>query len=196
MRTRSVLDSLLVLWIALWLWAGISVARQVARLDALSNTAGQVGHTVVGVGDALRGLPLIGGQLAGPADSVRAAGRDTIRSAQDARSDVHRLAWGLGAAIALIPTLPLLALYLPPRVAGERERNALRRTLADGPPERVDELLAHRALVHLPYRRLLRVSTDPAGDLAAGRHRALADAELARLGVRRPRELLRADRAG
>jgi hypothetical protein len=185
MRARPVLDVLVVLWVAWWVWAGIAVGRQVARLDALSDTAGQVGHTVVGVGDALRGLPLIGGQLTGPANTVRAAGQDTIRSAQASRTDVHRLAVGLGASIALIPTLPLLALYLPPRIAGERDRRALLRALAGGPPEGADALLAHRALVHLPYRRLLRVSPDPAGDVAAGRHRALADAELARLGLRR-----------
>jgi hypothetical protein len=183
---RIPLDLLVALWVALWVWVGIAVGHQVTRLDALGDTAGQVGHTVVGVGDALRGLPLIGGQLSGPADSVRAAGEDAIRSAQGARTDVHRLAFGLGASIALIPTLPLLLLYLPPRLAGERDRRALLRTLADGAPDHVDELLARRALVHLPYRRLGRVSADPIGDLAAGRHRALADAELARLGVRRP----------
>jgi hypothetical protein len=186
MRSRPLLDVLAVLWVVWWVWAGIAVGRQVTRLDALSDTAGQVGHTVIGLGDTLRGLPLIGSQLGGPADSVRAAGRDTIQSAQRARTDIHRLAFGLGASIALIPTLPLLLFYLPGRLASERERRALLRTVADGPPDRADELLARRALVHLPYRRLRQVSPDPIGDLAAGRHRALADAELARLGVRRP----------
>ena len=50
----------------------------------------------------------------------------------------------------------------------------------------VDEVLARRALVHLPYRRLREISDDPIADLRAGRHEALAAAELEWFGLAVP----------
>jgi hypothetical protein len=47
----------------------------------------------------------------------------------------------------------------------------------------MDELLARRALVHLPYHQLRRLSPDPLSDVRAGRHAALADAELEWHGI-------------
>jgi hypothetical protein len=47
----------------------------------------------------------------------------------------------------------------------------------------VDEVLARRALVHLPYHRLLEVSGDPLADMRVGRHEALAAAKLKWFGV-------------
>jgi hypothetical protein len=38
----------------------------------------------------------------------------------------------------------------------------------------------------MPYDRLSATSVDPWGDLAAGERRRLSDAELRRLGIRRP----------
>jgi hypothetical protein len=67
----------------------------------------------------------------------------------------------LGVSIALFPTLPLLATYLPTRYAAAHERRALRRAMDSGRSDALDELLARRALVHLPYHRLRRVSDDP-----------------------------------
>jgi hypothetical protein len=45
-------------------------------------------------------------------------------------------------------------------------------------------VLAHRAVALLPFRQLMRASADPVGDLAAGRHEALAAAMLRRAGTR------------
>ena len=95
----------------------------------------------------------------------------------------------LGFSIALIPSAPVLFLYIPGRIAVERERRALRRAVARHYDAAMEELLAHRAVVHLPYQRLQEVSADPAEDLATGQHAALARAELERLGLQaaRPR---------
>jgi hypothetical protein len=46
------------------------------------------------------------------------------------------------------------------------------------------EFLAHRATENLRYHVLRDVTHDPWGDLEAGRHEALAEAELAWLGIR------------
>jgi hypothetical protein len=90
-------------------------------------------------------------------------------------------------AIAAIPTLPLLVLYIPARVAASRERRDLEDALASFGRDEVDQLLALRAAARLPLRRLREVSDNPARDLDDGRHRELANAELRRHGVSRPR---------
>ena len=65
-------------------------------------------------------------------------------------------------------------------MAAGRETRALRALLRDhaGDPE-LDQLLAIRAVAHLPYYRLRALGAPGAGD------RVLADAELAREGMRR-----------
>jgi hypothetical protein len=48
-----------------------------------------------------------------------------------------------------------------------------------------DVYLAMRAVARLPYAELARTVPHPAAALRAGNYRPLADAELARLGLRR-----------
>lgn len=183
-RSRSVLDVAIVLWTALWIAFGILTAHEVGSLADLGNAAGRLGRAVTNVGEAVNGIPLIGGQVGGP---VVQAGHQAQVTAAAARDGAHRLGLLLGLAIAAVPTLPLLLLYVPARLADERERRAIREAMAaSGGAGAVDELLAHRALTRVPYAELQRISPDPVGDLRAGRHTALADAELARLDVRRP----------
>ena len=60
----------------------------------------------------------------------------------------------------------------------------------------MNEFLARRAAAHLSFDDLRAVTTDPYGDLAAGRFGALADRELERLGFaaasnRRPKGAVR-----
>jgi len=94
----------------------------------------------------------------------------------------------LAVAVGAAPTLPLIALFVPLRRARIREVRAVRKGLreaAAGSP--FDEFLAHRAAERLPYDALRRVSGDPWADLASGHYQALANAELKRIGIRRPR---------
>jgi hypothetical protein len=118
---------------------------------------------------------------------VHHAGQDAVASARTARANARSVGTLLGVSIALIPSLPVLILYVPPRVAGARERRALERAVAGGVDRWLQEVLARRALVHLPYHRLRRVSEDPLEDLRQGRHARLADAELEWFGVPPPR---------
>jgi len=91
----------------------------------------------------------------------------------------------LGLSIWLVPSLPLLAAYVPLRMARSRERRALRALVAAHPADpALDRLLAARALAHLPYSSLHTMGA-PWADFGAGEYRALADAELAREGVAR-----------
>jgi hypothetical protein len=179
------LDAIVVVWTVWWLAAGVLVAQEVRGLAELSDTAGQLGRAVVTVGETVGSLPLIGEQVSEPAREVRDAGADAIASARSARASARRVGDLLGVSIAAIPSLPVLLFYLPARIAAARERRALRRAAGAGHAA-FDELLALRAVAHLPYRTLRDVTDDPAGDLERGDHAALADAELAWHGVHRP----------
>ena len=80
----------------------------------------------------------------------------------------------------LVPTLPLMVSYMPVRLHLGRETRALRAMLRDHADDpALDAMLAMRAVAHLPYHRLRALGAPGAPD------RALADAELAREGVRR-----------
>jgi hypothetical protein len=84
-----------------------------------------------------------------------------------------------------MPSLPLLALYLPARVGRVHEARAVEsaRDSAAGDPG-FEELLARRAAYTLSYRQLGEITAEPWSDLAAGRFERLARAELERLGLR------------
>jgi hypothetical protein len=184
MPRARILDGAVVVWVLLWLWAGLTVGHEVRKLAGLGDTAGQLGTAVTAVGRTISGIPVIGGQAGG---AVENAGRAATASARQARDDTRRLGLLLGLAIGLVPTLPLLLAYVPGRVVVERERRVVVRALAGEEAGATEELLAMRAIAHLPLDELRRVSLDPAGDLRAGRVAALADAELARLELSRGR---------
>jgi hypothetical protein len=186
-RLQLLLDALLLAWTVGWLAIGVLVAYEVRGLADLSDAASKTGRAVVAVGDAVKELPLVGDRLEEPADAVRDAGAEAVASSRSARASARRVGVLLGVSIAAIPSLPVLLLYLPARLSTSRERRELRRAVSGGSDPAVDELLALRAVTHLPFRALRAVSDDPAGDVARGRHGALADAELDWFGVIRPR---------
>ena len=166
-----------------WLWMGITVAHDVRGLAELSGTVDRLGRAVADVSSVIGGLPLIGDEVAGPASEITAAGENAVASADGARASARAVDVLLGISIALIPTGPVLLLYLPRRVALARERRALSRAVVAGRTPMLDQMLAERAVTQLPYRRLSRVSPDPCGDLRSGRCQALVDAELECFGV-------------
>ena len=179
-------DVALLGWIVAWLVLAGAIAREVDGLSRLSTTVVLAGGALEQTGDLLGGLdriPLVGGEVGDVADRIRDTGRSAQRNARESRESIENLSVLLGASIALIPTLPLVALYVPLRVRWRRERESVRRALEDGDDAVLDEYLARRAVHTLPYERLRAISADPWRDLAEGRFGALADAELARLGL-------------
>ncbi len=103
-RAQLAVDAALVLWTAAWLWMGIAVAHEIRGVADLSDTAGEVGRAITGVGGTLRDLPVIGGQMSRPADEIQRAGENTITSAKSARASARHVGVLLGIAIALIPS--------------------------------------------------------------------------------------------
>jgi hypothetical protein len=110
-----------------------------------------------------------------------AGARARARGASTAGT-IDRLAVLLGIGIALIPTVPLLALYLPLRISWRRDHDAVRRAVAQwgGDPEFV-AFLARRALTHLPFHELRELGYDGTEDPSSNLE--LAAAELRWLGL-------------
>jgi len=193
------LDLILAVWVVLWVWLALAIAAEVRGLAELSTTVSRVGTAVEQSGRALgglEGLPLgIGDQLAEPSRRIEEAGRSAVSSGRSSRESVESLSFLLALAVGVIPCVPVFGFYLPLRLGVARERRALRRVAAQAAGEPAfEEFLARRALVHVPLSRLRAFSPEPWHDLEQGRYRALARAELQRLGVsdrliaeRRPR---------
>jgi len=187
-RRLIALDVALALWAVVWVVLALEVATEVRGLSDLSSTVSRVGTAVEESGKALSeltNLPLgLGDRLDEPAKRIEEAGRSANASGRSSRESVDSLSKLLAVAIGVIPSLPLLGFYLPLRVGYVRERRALRRLLdRAGADADLQQMLARRALTNLSYHRLEKMG-DPWRDFEEGRHGALADAELARLGLR------------
>jgi hypothetical protein len=184
-RSVFAIDLLVVLWTAAWLVLGIAVGTFVERLSAVGDGLQNTGRAIGRAGDAidqLSDVPLVGGGFATVAQEIQEMGRDTVQNGRSIEDDVDSLALLIGAGLALGPTLPILALWVPPRVSRERERHALRKSLKSG--DRVAlAYLANRAVATRLFRELRKASDDPVADLEAGRYEALAALELEHLSL-------------
>ncbi len=191
--TIRLLDGLLVAWLLLWIGIGYLVYHYVNGLASLSNTVVLAGRAVDATASALTlisNIPFVGGQVENLTKTAHDAAQSALYNGQQSRSDVHNLAVLLWVALAAAPTTPLLALYALLRRSWHRDRRSLEDAVAlAGDDEALEQFLARRALDHLPYRRLRRLSENPWRDYEDGHTAALADAELARVGLRRPRRV-------
>jgi hypothetical protein len=193
---RVALDAVVLLWVGAWILIGLAVSDQVRGLTDLSGTVTTAGLALEEAGNALATLesvPFVGENMKDVGERTARAGRSARASGRSSRESIESLSVLLGVSIAVAPSLPLLLLYVPMRVGWARQVRDVRRALAAAPDDpALEQFLAWQAALNLPYGRLREVTPDPWGDLAAGRHRPLSDAELDRLGVRRPHSARRA----
>jgi hypothetical protein len=187
-RLVRVMDAVVVAWLVLWIVLALLVGREVRDLRNLSDTVVTAGAAVEQTGGLLRSLgsvPFLGDQVGRVASQVEAAGRSAQESGRESRDSTEDLSVLLALSIALIPTLPLLGLYLPLRWTWTSDARAVRRAMRREPNDPLlTEFLARRAVSNFPYDRLLAVSAHPYRDLEEGRHTDLARLELERLGIR------------
>jgi hypothetical protein len=182
------LDLALAIWAAFWIAVAAYTAHEVAALRSLSHTVVKAGAATESTGHALAAvghLPFVGGQISQLAAQAVAAGASARASGASTASTVDHLAVLLGIAIALIPTVPLLVLYVPLRLGWRRDRRAVRSAITrwDGEPG-LEAYLAQRALVHLPFEELRALGHD--GTEGSPTNAELAAAELRRLGLDHP----------
>jgi hypothetical protein len=131
-------------------------------------------------------IPLVGDKAATPFDGAGDAATGLARAGQQQVAAVDTLAQWLGLAVALIPILVLLWLYLPQRIAFVRRATAGQRFLDAGADL---DLFALRAMAHQPLHVLARVDPDPAGAWRRGEPEVigqLARLELRSVGLRAP----------
>jgi hypothetical protein len=189
---RSVrwLDAGVVVWIVAWAALGVLIWHDIRAQAELSQNVVKIGSAVRDTGDALGvvgGLPLVGGSIGSFADKIKRTGQDVMTSGEASHSGILRVAVVSGIGVGLLPAALVLLLYVPVRLAWRRDVRAVRAGLAASADDPAFEHhLARRAVDVLPWDGLRAVSGDPWRDIAAGDFRALADAELARLGVQRP----------
>ena len=184
-------DGLILFWVVLWVvlagWTGLTLWQAADTGDTISSS----GDALHSVGQSLRDLselPLvpdrpgqIGEQVVTTADQITTRG-------QEIKGQLHQLAILLGLAILGTAIAPVLGFYLPLRVRRHREVVRVRTEIGRLPDdEGLDRYLAEHARQSLSYAEVARLVADPADpNLAATDARRLADAELARLSVRRP----------
>lgn len=184
-RSVVAIDVLVLLWTVAWLVLGITVGTFVERLGAVGESVEGAGQAIHRAGDAvgrLSEVPLVGEGFGAVANEIRTIGNETVQNGRSVEQDIDTLALLIGVGLAVGPTLPVLVVWIPPRMSRERERRALRRSLKSGDGVAL-AYLAHRAVAGRLFRELRTASDDPIADLAAGRYEALARLELEHLAI-------------
>jgi hypothetical protein len=190
-RSRQLFaDLLFLLWLLGCVWMGCAVGHGVAELGAVGQQTASSATSMAGdlaeAGSSLRGVPLVGAEVATPFDQMSSASRDLAAAGRRQVTVVHRVAWAAGISAAVVPILLVAVLYLPRRWRFAKEATAGARLLrtAQGP-----DLFALRALTRQPMSRLAEISADPAAAWRAGDWQvvtALAQLELQDHGLAMP----------
>ncbi len=189
-RSMLWLDAGVVVWVVVWAVLGFVVWQDITAQTSLPADLIKVGSAVRDTGEALGvvgGLPLVGGSIGSFAGRIQKLGAEVVASGEETRQSIRQVAVIAGIAVGVLPAAMALFLYLPVRLGWRRSRRSVARALAEcsGDPA-FEQYLARRAIGALPWHELRALSPDPWGAVAAGDCRALADAELLRLGLERP----------
>ncbi len=182
------LDRSAMVWVAFWLLIGVWTAVTLWRIADIGDTLTTSGGALNTAGEALNQValvPVIGDRAGVLGQQVVTTSAEVTARGQQVKGQLHQLAVLLGAFLILVPTVPVVALYLPGRLARKREVAEIRTALSrDRDDPQLDRLLAARAVENLSLTKMraLGIGTQP----GHAEERALADAELQRLGVTRP----------
>jgi hypothetical protein len=188
-RTAQIFADLIGIgMIALTIWGAVLIHAAIMVLDEVGKSLKGAGDgfqkTMSDAGDALGGVPLIGGGIRAPFDAASGAGGLLAQAGQAQQNLVDTAALVIAIAAAVVPILVILFVWVRPRLRFARRATRAYRVsqLADGV-----QLLAMRALVDGDAKELHRVAERP---VEAWRHgevsvvRALAALELREAGVR------------
>ena len=192
LNARSVrwIDIGVVVWVVVWVALGVLIWHDIEAQTQLSSDVIKIGTAVKDTGQALGvvgGLPLVGGSIGDFAGRIEIMGGEVEASGQDSRAGIERVAVVAGLGVGILPAAMILFLYLPVRLRWRRYVGSIAAALPDaaGDPA-FEQYLARRALDALTWDQLRAHRDDPWQAIAAGDYRALADAELSRLGLNRP----------
>lgn len=99
-------------WVVLWLVVGAWTGYELWQLAELGGTVADSGRALDAAGSGLQslgGIPLVGEETEQLGEQVRRNAEDIVVAARDAQSGGRRLAVLLGLAVALVPSVPVLA---------------------------------------------------------------------------------------
>lgn len=191
-RTRTVAgDIIVVALLVLFAWSGMKVHDTVNDLTSITRGVRDAGTSVqdgfAGVADAVGGIPIVGGALA---DSLKttggATGGNVVSAANAGETAVNDTATVLGWVTFALPTLVLLAFFVPLRGRQIRRLTNAHDALGGAVSEERRRLLAMRAAFGMEWGDLRPFTNDPIGDLEAGRLEPLVAALYAQAGLRPP----------
>jgi hypothetical protein len=116
--TVRLADVAVAAWVVVWVVLAIAVFQEVRGLRDVSRTLVQTGQAIDRTGAALQTLqdvPFVGGDIRTYAREVRQAGRSAQRSGRSSKGNIENLSVLLAIAIGVVPSVPVVALYLPLR---------------------------------------------------------------------------------
>jgi len=193
-RAREVLaDVATWIWVSLWAVIAYRLYSTLAGFADVGRSIGEGGSNIQAagssVGDALKGLPLVGEQVKGlTVSAFGLAGEPFVFVGRELEQLLLIIAALLGLLVLGVTLVPWLGRYLPWRARRLFElrtaHRAIRVARRDVPEAAVERLLASRALHRLTYSELLEHTPDPMGDFIRGRYKKLAQAELESVGLR------------
>jgi hypothetical protein len=162
-----------------------SLVMELATFGVQVEEAGEgFSDTLTGVGDKVAVVPFLGSGVQNLFDDASDAGTNLADAGRSGQEAIHNLAVGLGTAIAVLPIIIILALWLVPRIRFVRRARVAHQLLSS---DASLDLLALRALTSQKLSALNVVSTSPAADWRRGDPatiRSLAALELKSSGVR------------
>jgi hypothetical protein len=180
-------DIVVVLWVYLWIRAGLWVHDMVEKLavpgQKLQSAGSGIADNLADAGGKVGRVPLVGDQLVKPFNGAADAARSLADAGVQQQEIVGRLALVLTILALSVPLALVLFLWLPLRLRWMR-RAAIACSVRDEPAGR--DLLALRALAGQPLTELTKLGPDIAQSWRNGDAEAvdaLAALELRRLGL-------------
>ncbi|WP_433302018.1 hypothetical protein ACQP2F_07820 [Actinoplanes sp. CA-030573] len=180
-------DIAVVIWVYLWIRAGLWVHAMVEKLavpgQKLESAGGGIATNLADAGSKVDRVPLVGDQLVKPFNGAADAARSIADAGHQQEQIVDQMALVLTILALSVPLALVLFLWLPLRLRWMR-RAGVASSVRSEPAGR--DLLALRALASQPLDELARLGPDIAqswrnGDADAVD--ALAELELKRLGL-------------
>ncbi|TME16415.1 MAG: hypothetical protein E6I63_06245 [Chloroflexi bacterium] len=190
---RIVQDTLAIVWIAFWAFAGWITYQTVMALEVIADGLRDTGRTfndwlAAFRNSVPRNVPYLSDWLLRTAgDLQRHTGDSLISLSATVRQDIFELAIALALFVALPPILYVVLTYGVWRYKDAREMGSalafVRVAQRSGRVQEAKALLAYRALATLNFTQLMKASKDPVGDIANRDYDRLSKAMLERAGL-------------
>ena len=185
-------DVVVIAWLFFWSFVGYYVHHLIEIFQAIPDAIDRAGSALdAPLQDAMNRasqVPLVGGFIV---DRIQNASNATAGRAHAIAAALSNLiditAVGMALAVAVPPILLVIGFYGFIRWRASREMGSAKRVvevaMRNQQGDQLNEALARRALLVVPYRRLVKVSADPLAELEAGRYDALAAQALRAAGL-------------